>query len=48
VTAVSDKNKPLRVEYGREYEKETVTGFWQWVWFTDEAYYLSIKLQNKA
>lgn len=48
VSNVSEKNKPLRVQYGQEYEKETIRGFWEWIWFTDEAHYLSLKLQNKA
>ncbi|KAF1988676.1 hypothetical protein K402DRAFT_391902, partial [Aulographum hederae CBS 113979] len=45
---ISKKNKAVRVEYGQVYEKETLTGFWQWVWFTDEAHFLSAQLQNKA
>jgi len=44
VTDVSDKNRPLRVEYGKKHERETLSGFWQWIWFTDKAHFQSIKL----
>jgi hypothetical protein len=47
-TEISKKNKPIRVEYGRKREKETLTGFWQYVYFTDEVHMQSVKLQNKA
>jgi hypothetical protein len=36
------------VEYSRKHENETLTGFWQFVYFIDEVYMQSIKLQNKA
>jgi hypothetical protein len=47
-TEVSQQNKSIRVEYGKKHENETLTGFWQYVGFTDEAHFLSVKLQNKA
>jgi len=47
-TEISKKNKLIRVEYGKEHEKKTITGFWQFVYFTDEAHFHSVKLQNKA
>jgi hypothetical protein len=28
--------------------KTTLTGFWSWIWFTDEVHLQSIKLQNEA
>lgn len=31
VSDVSEKNKPLRVEYGKEHENETITGFWLYI-----------------
>ena len=34
--------------YGKKHENETLTGFWQFIGFTDESYFLSVKLQNKA
>jgi hypothetical protein len=43
---ISDNNKTKRVEYGEEHKEKTLTGFWQWVWFTDEVHLLSAKLQN--
>jgi hypothetical protein len=45
-TEVSSKNKQKRVEYGQKHEKETLIGYWRWIWFTDEAHFQSIKLQN--
>jgi hypothetical protein len=45
---ISKKNKPIRVKYGVKHEKETLTGFWQYAWFTDEVHFQSVKLQNKA
>jgi hypothetical protein len=47
-TKISKKNKPIRIAYGKKHEKETLTGFWQYVVFTDEAHFQSVKLQNKA
>jgi hypothetical protein len=47
-TEISQKNKSLRVDYGTDHDKETLTGFWQYVWFTDEVHLQSAKLQNKA
>jgi hypothetical protein len=44
VSEVSDTNKPKRVKYSEEYKKETLTGYWQWIWFTDEAHFQSAKL----
>jgi hypothetical protein len=38
----------LRVDYGTDHDKKTLTGFWQYVWFTDEVHLQSAKLQNKA
>jgi hypothetical protein len=48
ITEISNPNKQKRVQYGREHEKETLTGYWEWIWFTDEAHFQSIKLQNTA
>ena len=45
-TEVSKSNKPKRVKYGREHQNATLTGFWQYVWFTDEVHFQSVKLQN--
>lgn len=45
---ISKTNKPIRVQYGQKHEKKTLTGFWQYVWFTDEVHFKSAKLQNKA
>jgi hypothetical protein len=45
---ISEKNRRERVNYGHRYRTETLTNFWQWIWFTDEVHYLSAKLQNKA
>jgi hypothetical protein len=36
------------VEYGQKHENDTLTGFWQFVGFTDESHFQSVKLQNKA
>jgi len=41
---ISKKNQELRRQYGNLHLKDTLTGFWQWVWFTDEAHFQSIKL----
>ena len=47
-TEVSRQNKLIRVEYGKKHEKDTLTGFWQFIGFTDESHFQSVKLQNKA
>lgn len=38
VKMISDKNKRLRVVYGKRHRDETVKLFWQYVHFTDEAH----------
>ena len=35
------------MQYGQLHENDTLTGFWQDVWFTDEVHLLSATLQNK-
>ncbi len=45
---ISAKNKRRRIGYGLVHEKDTITGFWQWVNFTDEAHFNSKELANKA
>src|ERR1700743_836666 len=47
-TEVSRQNKSIRVKYGEKHENDTLIQFWQFVGFTDETHFLSIKLQNKA
>ena len=47
-TEVSRQNKSIRVKYGEKHENDTLTQFWQFVGFTDESHFLSVKLQNKA
>jgi hypothetical protein len=47
-TEVSRQNKLIRVEYGKKHENDTLTGFWQFVGFTDESHFQSVKLQNEA
>ena len=47
-TEVSRQNKSIRVEYGKKHENDTLTGFWQFIGFTDKSYFLSVKLPNKA
>jgi len=32
------KNKQERVEYAQEHQDKTVDGFWQYIYFTDEAH----------
>ena len=34
--------------YGKKHENETLTGFWQFIGFTNESHFLLVKLQNKA
>jgi hypothetical protein len=46
-TEISEKNLDERVQYGQEHKEKTLTGFWQYIWFTDEVHMLSAKLQNK-
>ena len=36
------------MEYGQKHENKTLTRFWQFVGFTNESHFLSVKLQNKA
>jgi hypothetical protein len=45
---ISKINKKKRVKYGQEHKDETITGFWQWIWFTDEAHFNSKDLVEKA
>jgi hypothetical protein len=47
-TEISARNKSIRIQYGKTHENETLTGFWQRVWFTDEIHLQSVKLQNEA
>jgi hypothetical protein len=47
-TKVSQQNKLIRVEYGEKHENDTLTGFWQFVGFTNESHFQSAHLQNKA
>jgi hypothetical protein len=44
---ISSKNKVLRVRYGHTHHKKTIRGFWQYVYFTDEAHFNSVDLSNK-
>lgn len=48
VTALSQKNKDLRVQYGRNHQGKTITGFWQNVYFTDEAHFQTADLAYKS
>jgi hypothetical protein len=45
---ISESNKVLRVRYGIRHEKKTLTGHWQYVYFTDEVHFNSADLQNKV
>jgi hypothetical protein len=38
---ILDKNKGERMGYRTEHKGETLTGFWQYIWFTDEVTSLS-------
>lgn len=38
VKMISEKNKRLRVEYGKRHRDETLKSFWQYIHFTDEAH----------
>jgi hypothetical protein len=46
MTEVSGINKQKRVKYGQEHQDKNITGYWQWIWWTDEVHFQSIKLQN--
>ena len=35
---ISKKNRGLRVQYGQEHQDKTIDGFWQFVFFSDEAH----------
>ena len=35
---ISKKNRALRVQYGQEHQDKTIDGFWQFVFFSDEAH----------
>lgn len=48
VSEVSPTNCPIRVKYGQEHEGKTLTGFWNWTWFTDEVYFQSRELRNES
>jgi hypothetical protein len=35
---ISPKNRALRTKYGQDHQDKTITNFWQFVYFTDEAH----------
>jgi hypothetical protein len=45
---ISKASKAQHVLYGERHKKETLTGFWQYVYFTDEVHFNSAEHQNKA
>ena len=45
---ISKKNRKERVEYGEEHQNKTISAFWQWIYFTDEAHFNSKDLATKA
>jgi hypothetical protein len=47
-TAISAKNKAARLQYAEEHQNKTITGFWQYVYFTDEAHFQSKDLSNRV
>jgi hypothetical protein len=47
VRPISAANKLKRIQYGHRHRQETVRGFWQWVYFTDEAHFNSRELSSK-
>jgi hypothetical protein len=44
VAPLSKKNQDLRIQYGEEHQKKTIRGWWQYVYFTDEAHFNSVDL----
>ena len=47
IKAMSQKNRVERVQYGRLHQNETITGFWKYIYFTDEAHFNSRDLASK-
>ena len=45
---ISQKNRIERVQYGQEHRFKTISDFWQWIYFTDEAHFNSRDLATKA
>lgn len=43
---ISLANKKLRITYGREHQGKTITGFWRYVYFTDECHFNSLELSD--
>jgi hypothetical protein len=46
-TAISRKNKNLRIAHGQAYRGQTIRDFWKFVYFTDEVYFNSLELLDK-
>ena len=45
---ISQKNHIERIQYGQEHRFKTISDFWQWIYFTDEAHFNSKDLSTKA
>ena len=45
---ISQKNRVERIQYGEEHQDKTISDFWQWIFFTDEAHFNSKDLATKV
>lgn len=48
VAPLSDKNQQLRTQYGVDHCGKTITGWWQYLYFTDEAHFNSVDLAYRT
>ena len=44
---MSQKNRADRVKYGEKHQDKTISRFWKYIYFTDEAYFNSRDLASK-
>lgn len=44
IKRITAKNRAERVRYGKNHQNRTITGFWKYIYFTDEAHFNSLDL----
>jgi hypothetical protein len=47
IKAMSQKNRADRVKYGEKHQDKTISRFWKYIYFTDEAHFNSRDLASK-
>jgi transposase len=46
--AISHRNEELRIRYGNAHKAKTITGWWQYIYFTDEVHFNSQELSTRT